>query len=95
MFKELEKISKYVGDFTALISNNLNFNPILDLMQKAIFLEERINEERKNLKKTHTKLLRKGKEEVNSALILMDMLTNLEKIGDHSFNVAQALVGEK
>ena len=95
MFHELEKISKFVGDFTLLVSQNLNFMPITDLMPKAIFLEDKINEERKFMKKAHTKLLRKGKEEVNSALVLMDMITNLEKIGDHSFNVAQALVGEK
>ena len=95
MFKELNKISQLVNKFIILINNNLNYNPDRYMFETAVLLENEINKQRDVIKKTHTKLLRKGKENVSSGLILMDMVSNLERIGDHSFNIAEALIGKK
>ena len=95
MFNELKKISENVNEFLDLNVKNLNFKPIDNLMAHALFYENKINKLRDKIKKEHTKLLIKGEEAVISGIVLMDMINNLERIGDHSFNISQAINGQK
>lgn len=95
MFKQLKKISESVFDFLDLNIKNLNFKQSESFMGQALFFENKINELRDKIKKEHTKLLIKGEEAVISGIVLMDMINNLERIGDHSFNIAEAINGQK
>ena len=47
------------------------------------------------MRKEHIHRLRDGLCDVDSGLIFIDMLTSFEKIGDHAFNVAEMLAGER
>jgi phosphate:Na+ symporter len=57
--------------------------------------EERINQLEDTMREGHIKRLNDGVCEVDSGLVFIDMITNFEKIGDHTFNIAEAVVGIK
>lgn len=57
--------------------------------------EERINHLEDAMREGHIQRLNSGICAVDSGLVFIDMLTNFEKIGDHSFNIAEAVVGIK
>jgi len=65
------------------------------LMEKALYLEDRIDQLENDLRQGHIARLNTGECAVPPGLIFIDMLHNFEKIGDHTFNVAQAVAGEK
>ncbi|MFH1413283.1 MAG: PhoU domain-containing protein [Candidatus Omnitrophota bacterium] len=44
------------------------------------------------MKANHTRRLEQGKCKVLSGIIFLDLISNLEKIGDHLNNVAQAVI---
>lgn len=57
--------------------------------------EERINSLEDTMREGHIKRLNEGICGVDPGLVFIDMLTNFEKIGDHCFNIAEAVVGIK
>ncbi len=57
--------------------------------------EKRINYLEDTLRQAHIDRLNAGTCSVETGLVFIDMLTNFEKIGDHVFNVAEAVVGIK
>ena len=65
------------------------------LMNKALALEENINRMREEMRGNYLVRLRSGVCAVDPGLILVDMITAFEKMGDYCFNVAQALAGVK
>jgi phosphate:Na+ symporter len=64
-------------------------------MPEANGCEERINQLEDTMREGHIKRLNNGVCEVDSGLVFIDMLTNFEKVGDHTFNIAEAVVGIK
>lgn len=56
--------------------------------QKIIENEEEIDSMEKKLRINHIKRLNEGSCNPSSGVIFLDLLTNLERIGDHSFNIA-------
>ena len=92
--KELTEIGEEVGRFIELIRSNL-FEAGDQLMPSARQVEEKINEMRKQMRKGHIERLNAGTCTVDSGLIFIDMLTSFEKMGDHAYNVAQVLAGER
>ncbi|MCK4535958.1 MAG: hypothetical protein KAT93_03030, partial [Desulfuromonadales bacterium] len=48
-----------------------------------------------SLRNNHIRRLNTGECSVDSGLVFIDMLHNFEKIGDHSYNLAEAVVGKK
>lgn len=62
---------------------------------KAMAYEDTIDDMEKLLRNNHIARLNTGECAVKPGLIYIDMLHNLEKIGDHSFNVSEAILGEK
>jgi phosphate:Na+ symporter len=67
----------------------------LSIKPEADRFEKRINYFEDTLRQAHIDRLNAGTCSVESGLIFIDMLTNFEKIGDHVFNVAEAVVGIK
>ncbi len=64
-------------------------------LKTAIKLENRINEMRDSMKEIHYKRLEKGTYSAKAGVFFLDFITRLEKIGDHIFNVNEALAGTK
>jgi len=74
--------------------NMENENGEVDL-DAAIDLENKINDVRDEMKEAHYKRLEKGIYTSQAGVIFLDYITRLEKIGDHIFNVQEALAGTK
>jgi phosphate:Na+ symporter len=64
-------------------------------LQAAIKLEEKIDTHRDELKEAHYRRLEQGVYTSQAGVIFLDYITRLEKIGDHIFNVQEALAGRK
>ena len=64
-----------------------------EIMQKAQEKEDAIDRMREEMKGNHIMRLQSGACTVDPGLILVDMLTAFEKIGDFCYNIAQAVSG--
>ncbi len=64
-------------------------------LDKAISIEKKINDTRDVLMDAHYKRLEKGEYTNKAGFIYLDYLNRMEKIGDHLFNVSEALAGRK
>lgn len=64
-------------------------------LDAAIGFENDINDMRDKMKETHYRRLEKGVYTSQAGVIFLDYITRLEKIGDHIFNVQEALAGKK
>ncbi len=62
---------------------------------KSIEYEDAIDDLERSLRNNHISRLHTGECAVQPGLIFIDMLHNFEKIGDHAFNVSEAILGEK
>ena len=88
----INEISDKVAEFLELIDENIT-KTSKNIMINADIIENRINELRKEMRKDHIKRLNEGVCDVPSGLIFIDMLTSFEKIGDHSYNIAEGISG--
>lgn len=61
----------------------------------AIEYEDCIDEMEKGMRLNHIARLNTGECAVQPGLLFMDILHNFEKIGDHTFNVSEAIIQEK
>lgn len=78
-----------------LVRSNLDkSNGEFDL-QKAIEIEKEINDLRDKLMDQHYKRLEEKSYSNKAGFIYLDYLNRMEKIGDHLFNVSEALAGRK
>ncbi|MBD3380417.1 MAG: Na/Pi cotransporter family protein [Candidatus Omnitrophica bacterium] len=64
------------------------------LAENVLRREQRINRYQVSLKKGHVRRLNQGSCNLLSGVVFMDLVDNLEKIGDHLTNVAQGIIGE-
>lgn len=87
-------ISKKAGQFIELLLDAIENNKT-DIMKSANILEEDINIMRSEMRDDHVERLRVGTCMVDAGLILIDILSNFEKIGDYCYNIAEAIAGEK
>lgn len=65
------------------------------IMEKAHQMEQSVDDLEETLRNNHITRLNTGECAVLPGLIYIDMLHNFEKIGDHTYNVAEAVVGRK
>lgn len=65
------------------------------IMEKARHMEDNIDYLEESMRNNHIARLNTGECAVLPGLVFIDMLHNFEKIGDHTYNVAQAVVGDK
>lgn len=92
--QEIRDISDLTEQFLAVIINALEAGDNT-IFNKAEELENAIDNLEEALRNNHIRRLNTGECSVNSGLIYIDMLHNFEKIGDHTFNLAKAVVGKK
>jgi phosphate:Na+ symporter len=91
---EIADISELTRRFLAMIVTALE-EKNTDVYNEAHRLEDAIDDLEEKLRNNHIRRLNTGECTVNSGLIFIDMLHNFEKIGDHTFNFAKAVVGNK
>lgn len=65
----------------------------IDLAEKIQAREENINRLQEELKDGHVERLNKGGCDLKSGVVFLDLVDNMEKIGDHLTNIAQAIAG--
>lgn len=90
--KGIDEIASKVREFLVLLNENITIRN-KDIITDSKFFEDRIDELRSELRKGHVNRLNEGVCDVNAGLIFIDMLSKLEKIGDHAFNVAESISG--
>jgi phosphate:Na+ symporter len=81
---------KFLDFIRAHINNRLT----REEMQSASELEDQIDLFRKNLKKVARKRLESGAD-VKTELLYIDLVRNIEKIGDRAFSISEALSEEE
>lgn len=63
------------------------------LASKVLETEKRIDKMEKDLRKTHISRLNEGKCSGDAGILFVDIVSNLERIGDHAVNIAEAVLG--
>ncbi|MFC1856179.1 Na/Pi cotransporter family protein [Thermodesulfobacteriota bacterium] len=92
--KELDELSGETGKFLESMNSEIGvFNK--KYLTKAKAFERRINKFEDKFRENHIQRLNDGECSVSAGLIYVDLLTNFEKIGDHTFNIAEAIGGYK
>lgn len=91
---EIASISKVTMDFLELVVDALQRGD-KTILEQAQTLEDAVDHLEESLRNNHIRRLNTGECSVDSGLIFIDMLHNFEKIGDHSYNLAEAVVGKK
>ncbi len=92
--ERLEPYGELVQQFLDFIKKNINKNLSNEQLKMAEVLEEQIDSFRKNLKKIARKRLEDGAD-VRSELLYIDLVRDVEKIGDHAFSISEALAQTK
>jgi phosphate:Na+ symporter len=64
----------------------------VDKATRVLSVEERIDSLEEELREKHIKRLNKGICSANSGAIFLDMISNFERIGDHSVNIAESVL---
>ncbi|WP_051287640.1 Na/Pi cotransporter family protein [Alkalicoccus chagannorensis] len=62
--------------------------------RSAILKEEEIDKMERQLRKKHIRRLNDGLCDGSAGIVFVDMISNLERIGDHSVNIAEAVTEE-
>ncbi|RSL30924.1 Na/Pi cotransporter family protein [Salibacterium salarium] len=66
----------------------------LDGAREVLKQEEEIDKLERKLRKKHILRLNEGKCSGSAGIVFVDMLSNLERVGDHSVNIAEAVLDE-
>ena len=92
--KHLEQISDVAGRFVTLVTTAIEEqNP--NIAEEADRLETELDEMESMMRDDNIKRLEEGSSRVDSGMIFNDLLSTFEKIGDQSYNIAEALMGKK
>lgn len=89
--EELKNMSEDINTMANCSINALKNNSV-DEAKLVLEQECQINTLRDRLKNNHVKRLEQGQCHVLSGVVFLDVISNLEKIGDHLTNVAQAVI---
>ncbi|WP_035661573.1 Na/Pi cotransporter family protein [Halalkalibacter akibai] len=66
-----------------------------DLARSVLEKEEKIDKMERKLRKQHIQRVNEGKCSGSAGIVFVDIVSNLERIGDHSVNIAEAVIGEE
>jgi phosphate:Na+ symporter len=92
--RELEEIGSKTIDFLNFVTGAMERGD-KSIYEQAHLLEEEIDQMEETMRNNHISRLNTGECAVMQGLIFIDMLHNFEKIGDHTFNLAVAVIGRK
>lgn len=66
-----------------------------DLASDVLKKEEKIDKMERKLRKQHVLRLNAGECSAQAGIVFVDIVSNLERIGDHAVNIAEAVLGER
>lgn len=89
--KHVQDFAKLVLQFMDFYSTRLQTGVAVADMETAYQLENLIDGFRKNLRKASMQRMRESAEVIKAEMLYIDILNNMESIGNHSLNVLQAL----
>jgi phosphate:Na+ symporter len=92
--QELDEIGSKTREFLSFVVEAMERED-RSIYEKAYFLEESVDQLEETLRNNHISRLNTGECAVMPGLVFIDMLHNFEKIGDHTFNIAEAVIGKK
>ena len=91
----LEEMIVEVTKALQVMNNNLNTNYSQVVLTEANEIEIVINKLRNKLRKNYLQRIEKGEVKIETAMIYNNLIHSLEKVGDHIFNISEAIVGDK
>lgn len=91
---EMVSMAEKTKEFLRYIVESMGA-PDSSIAVKSMEYEDAIDDMERSLRLNHIARLNTGECAVQPGLIFIDMLHNFEKIGDHTFNVSEAVLGEK
>ncbi len=92
-----EKALKQMQEMTEMVLQQLDYafnmfsNQSLAYMREILRLEDAVDEKEKRLRKAHIKRLTKGKCTPEAGVLYSEVISGLERVGDHATNIAFAL----
>ncbi len=89
--KQVKDFAQLVLQFMDFYSTRLQTGVPIGDMETAYQLENLIDSFRKNLRKASMQRMRNSGEVIKAEMLYIDILNNMESIGNHSLNVLQAL----
>lgn len=107
--KDYQRANKVTMSETAIADLNEMFDLTKETLQAAIAAledhdvekakgvldkEELIDKMERRLRKQHIARMNNGSCSGDSGIVFVDIISNLERIGDHSVNIAEAVIGE-
>lgn len=87
---ELENMYRFTVD-TLKTSYDSFFAKDVELAKKAITNEEEIDKMEKQYRKKHISRLNERKCSGDAGIVFVDIISNLERVGDHAANIAEAI----
>jgi len=95
--EDMDRLKPYVeivDRFIRFVHANLNKPLSKEQLEIAHNMEDQIDQFRKNLKKIARKRLEDGAN-VKAELLYIDIVRNIEKLGDHAFSISEALAATR
>ena len=89
---EAARLKKEVNEMLDYISVALE-NDNIEAARAALENEENLNQMQIDFRRNHVRRMTEGGCSVEAGLIFVDLVDNVEKIGDHLKNIAQAVIG--
>jgi len=89
--EQVRQFSRLLLQFMDFYSTRLTTPIAAADMDTAYLLEGRIDEVRKDLRRESMRRMRESGDVVKAEMLYIDILTNMESIGNHSLNILQAL----
>jgi phosphate:Na+ symporter len=91
--REIAEMSGLARNFFVMTATAMESGGKVEV-QKALEMEDSIDRMEETLRNNHIARLNTGECTVNSGLIYIDILHNLEKVGDHTYKLARTLAGK-
>ncbi|WP_453994954.1 Na/Pi cotransporter family protein [Bacillus nitroreducens] len=88
---EMFKLTVYTVNEAVQSLQNNDRTMAIDVVKQ----EEKIDSMERSLRKKHILRLNEGKCSGQAGIVFVDIISNLERIGDHAVNIAEAVLGER
>lgn len=92
--EDLRAMRVMVDESMLLMMENISKNPSDIVLDEAIELERKINKKRDQCRSKNFKSIEKGEVNLETGLLLMDLVSGYEKIADNVIHISQALRGD-
>ena len=93
--KSIENMLSEVQKALDIMNNNLSSEYSQVTLTEANNAEININNMRNKLRKSYLQKIEKGEMKIQTGMIYNNLIHSLEKVGDHIFNITEAIVGDK